>query len=233
VDLSTRLAFLVDPGSITARRPFHVSICSCRPLLVRRPRSTDRGHLILSAYLDSMTNRIIVVCPGCNVRSLFLLSLMLDTGLRLSEAIHLRWKDIDLNSGKVMVRQGKGAKDRTLWTGEHNLAALVAWRDRQASECGGSPQIVFTTKKGDKLDPRYIQRMVKRYAVKAGIEKDITPHTLRHSFATDLYRETTNIRLTQKALGHANLATTQIYTHIVDEELEGALKSFRCATVTA
>ena len=74
--------------------------------------------------------------------------------------------------------------------------------------------------------------MVKRYAVKAGIEKDITPHTLRHSFATDLYQETTNIRLTQKALGHANLATTQIYTHIVDEELEGALKSSRCTTVT-
>ena len=79
----------------------------------------------------------------------------------------------------------------------------------------------------------YIQRIVKRYAAKAGIEKDITPHTLRHSFATDLYRETTNIRVTQKALGHANLATTQIYTHIVDEELEGALKSFRCAKIGA
>ena len=66
--------------------------------------------------------------------------------------------------------------------------------------------------------------------------QDLTPktsHTLRHSFATDLYRETTNIRLTQKALGHSNLAATQIYTHIVDEELEGALKSFRCATITA
>ncbi|MFC2108877.1 tyrosine-type recombinase/integrase [Candidatus Bipolaricaulota bacterium] len=59
-------------------------------------------------------------------RNRVMLRLMLDTGLRLSEAIHLRWKDIDLNSGKVMVRQGKGAKDRTLWTGEHNLVALVA-----------------------------------------------------------------------------------------------------------
>ena len=75
--------------------------------------------------------------------------------------------------------------------------------------------------------------MVNRYAVNAGILKHVTPHTLRHSFATDLYRETTNIRLTQKALGHSNLATTEIYTHIVDEELEGALKSFRTATVAA
>ena len=166
-------------------------------------------------------------------RNRVMLRLMLDTGLRLSEAIHLQWKDIDLNSGKVMVRQGKGAKDRLLWTGEDNLAALVAWRERQSVECNGACSHVFTTKQGGELDPRYIQRMVQRYAAKAGIEKHITPHTLRHSFATDLYRETSNIRLTQKALGHANLATTQIYTHIVDEELEGALKSFRAAKIAA
>jgi len=160
-------------------------------------------------------------------RNRMLLRLMLDTGLRLSEAINLRWRDIDLNSGKVMVRQGKGAKDRTLWTGEDNLAALVAWRERQLAECSGAPENVFTTKGGGALAPRYVQRMVKRYAAKAGIEKDVHPHTLRHSFATDLYRETTNLRLTQKALGHASVSTTQVYTHIVDEELEGALKSFR------
>ena len=160
-------------------------------------------------------------------RNRMLLRLMLDTGLRLSEAINLRWRDIDLNSGKVMVRQGKGAKDRTLWTGEENLAALVAWRERQLAECSGAPENVFTTKGGGALAPRYVQRMVKRYAAKAGIEKDVHPHTLRHSFATDLYRETTNLRLTQKALGHASVSTTQVYTHIVDEELEGALKSFR------
>jgi len=166
-------------------------------------------------------------------RNRVMLRLMLNTGLRLSEAIHLCWKDINLNTGKVVIRQGKRAKDRTLWTGEANLAALYGWRKRQANECAGSHQDIFTTKAGGKLDPRYIQRMVKRYAVKAGIEKNVTPHTLRHSFATDLYRETSNIRLTQKALGHASLATTQIYTHIVDEELEGALKSFRCTTITA
>ncbi|MEN6368236.1 MAG: tyrosine-type recombinase/integrase [Thermotogota bacterium] len=160
-------------------------------------------------------------------RNRVMLRVMLDTGLRLSEAINLRWKDVDLNSGKVMVRQGKGAKDRTLWTGESNLAALVGWRERQAKEGTGRSESVFTTKEGGNLDPRYVQRMVKRYATKAGIVKDVHPHTLRHSFATDLYRQTTNIRLTQKALGHANLSTTQIYTHIVDEELEGALKSFR------
>jgi len=162
-------------------------------------------------------------------RNRTLLRLMLDTGLRLDEACSLRWGDVDLNSGKIMVRQGKGAKDRTLWTGEDNLAVLQSWRERQVRECSGSRELVFTTKEGEKLDPSYVRKMVKRYARKAGIEKRISPHTLRHSFATDLYRETTNIRLTQKALGHEKLSTTQIYTHIVDEELEGALKSFRRA----
>ena len=74
---------------------------------------------------------------------------------------------------------------------------------------------------------RYVQRMVKRYAAKAGIDKNISPHTLRHSFATDLYRETSKIRLVQKVLDHSDLSTTMIYTHIFDEEVESALKSFR------
>jgi integrase/recombinase XerD len=65
-------------------------------------------------------------------RNRIMLRFMLDTGLRLSEAIHLQWRDIDLNTGKVMVRQVKGAKDRTLWTGEDNLVALTKWRERQA-----------------------------------------------------------------------------------------------------
>ncbi len=92
---------------------------------------------------------------------------------------------------------------------------------------------MLTTLEGKPISPRYVQQMVKRTATKAGITKNIHPHTLRHSFATDLYRETGKIRLVQKALGHANLSTTQIYTHIVDEELEDALKSFRQATAVA
>ena len=91
----------------------------------------------------------------------------------------------------------------------------------------GSAAHVFTTLAGKPVCGRYVQQMVKRYAAKAGLDKNLHPHMLRHSFATDLYRQTKNIRLTQKALGHANLQTTQIYTHIVDEELESALRSLR------
>lgn len=163
-------------------------------------------------------------------RNYLLLRLMLDTGLRLSEAIHLRWRDVDLNTGKLMVGQGKGHKDRTLWIGEDDLELLRKWRERQAKDVKGKPAHIFTTLEGKPLLSRYVQQAVKRYAARAGIEKNVHPHTLRHTFATDLYRETKDIRLTQKALGHANLSTTQIYTHIVDEDLEEALKSFRAAT---
>jgi len=162
-----------------------------------------------------------------------MLRLMLNTGLRLAEVTGLKWHDLDLTTGKLMVRQGKGSKDRTLWVAEGDIDRLRSWRERQAEECAGTYKHVFTTLEGAPLGHRYVQRMVKRYAVKAGIDKNVSPHTLRHSFATDLYRETSKICLVQKVLGHSDLSTTMIYTHIFDEEVETALKSFRQATAVA
>ena len=166
-------------------------------------------------------------------RNRLILQMMLDAGLRLAETTALCWTDIDLNTGRLKVHQGKGARDRVLWIGDSDLEALREWRERQARDVEGAPGHVFTTLEGRPVSNRYVQAMVKRYALKAGIGKNVHPQLLRHTFATDIYRETSSIRLTQKALGHADLSTTQIYTHIVDEELEGALKSFRHATVPA
>jgi len=160
-------------------------------------------------------------------RNKTMIQLMLDTGLRLAEACNLKWNDIDLNTGKLMVRQGKGSKDRSLWIGVEDLEALRTWRERQATDVTDNPAHIFTTLAGKPVSRRYVQKMVARLAAKAGIKKNVHPHTLRHSFATDLYRETSKIRLVQKALGHSDLSTTMIYTHIVDDELEDALKSFR------
>jgi len=165
-------------------------------------------------------------------RNRTMLNLMLNTGLRLAEVTALRWRDLDLTTGKLMVRKGKGTKDRTLWIAEADIDRLRSWRERQAEVCGKCGH-VFTTLQGRPLGHRYVQRMVKRYAAKAGIEKDISPHTLRHSFATDLYRETSKIRLVQKVLGHSDLSTTMVYTHIHDPEVEETLKSFRQATAVA
>jgi len=165
-------------------------------------------------------------------RNRTMLRLMLNTGLRLAEVTALKWRDLDLTTGKLMVRQGKGRKDRTLWVAEADIDSLRHLRERQAKECGKC-DCVFTTLEGKPLGHRYVQRMIARYARKAGIEKRITPHTLRHSFATDLYRETSKIRLVQKVLGHSDLSTTMIYTHIHDPEVEDALKSFRQAKAVA
>lgn len=164
-------------------------------------------------------------------RNYLMLNIMLSTGLRLAEVVNLRWKDVNLTSGKITVRNGKGGKDRNLWIGEENLELMRSWKERQTEKAGEPLEFVFTSMSkgtvGNKINRRYVQDMVKRYAEKAGIEKNISPHTMRHTFATDLYRETGKIRLVQKALGHVDLSTTMIYTHIVDDEMEYALKNFR------
>jgi site-specific recombinase XerD len=106
-----------------------------------------------------------------------------------------------------------------------DLGDLVArWLDRRPDS-----EWLLPTRHATQVNTRYLREMTKRKVVAAGIpEADrVTPHVLRHTFATDLLRETKNIRLTQKALGHASLATTMIYTHVADEELETAVRRWR------
>lgn len=159
-------------------------------------------------------------------RNKTMIQLLLNTGLRLSEVTNLKWNDIDLMTGQVKVVEGKGLKDRILWLDENTLTILRKWKQRQFKEWGKS-DLVFTTRSLRQLDGKAVRSMIKTYSDKAGVKKHITTHSLRHTFASDLLRDTKNIRIVQKALGHADISSTQIYTHIVDEELEEALKSFR------
>ena len=154
-------------------------------------------------------------------RDYLFMRLMLKAGLRASEATALQPEHLDLMSGKLTIREGKGAKDRTLWIGDELRDEIGEWLDRRAES-----EFLLPTRKGTRVATSHLRRSVKRYARKAGtgeVER-VSPHTLRHTFATRLYRETGNIRLVQKALGHSDLSTTMIYTHVVDEELEVALK---------
>ena len=159
-------------------------------------------------------------------RNRTMIKLFLASGLRLSEMINLRWRDINLMTGQLKVVEGKGSKDRILWISDSIVEELRIWKDKQ-SEKLGLCSFVFTTNSKSRLDGRNIRRMISEYSIKSGIVKNISPHTLRHTFASDLLRTTKNIRLVQKALGHEDLSTTMIYTHIVDEELEEALKNLR------
>lgn len=190
-------------------------------------RSFARSPVRLPQVLTETDQNALLAAPNrkapTGLRNFCLLVLFLNLGLRVSEALSLRVSDIDWLSGKITVREGKGGRDRILWLSEDDLAHLQFLR---SVRCAGGSHL-FCTLAGGRLSDRYVREMVKRYARRAGIEKDVHPHTLRHTFATDLLRDTKNIRLVQKALGHVSLATTMIYTHIVDDQLECALKSFR------
>lgn len=154
------------------------------------------------------------------LRNLCAVRLMAECGLRAGELTGLRVDDVNLMSGQIDVRDGKGGKDRTLWCSEELTNLIREWRGRRASS-----EWLFPTRTGARWGVNSLRRTVKRYADKAGINWNVTPHTLRHTFATRLLRATSNIRLVQKALGHADLSTTMIYTHIVDDELEAAMKA--------
>lgn len=168
-------------------------------------------------------------------RNRIMMQLMLSLGLRLAEVVNLRWDDIDFLSEVLMIREGKGMKDRTLfikdnnWRGVDDKAALQEWKQRQTKELGELPEYVFTTmsanSSGTQLSDRYVQAMIGRYSKRAGINKKISPHTLRHTFATDLYKHTKDIAVVQKALGHSDLSTTMVYVHLVSSDVEEALSS--------
>lgn len=155
-------------------------------------------------------------------RDRLLMRLMLDAGLRVGEAVAVKPEHLDMISCKLTVREGKGSKDRTVWVSEDLRDKISEWMEEKRPES----EWLFPTSKGTQVATSQLRRSVKRYAEKAGIQEldRVSPHTLRHTFATRLYRDTGKIRLVQKALGHSDLSTTMIYTHIVDEELEDAMK---------
>lgn len=160
------------------------------------------------------------------LRNKTMIQLFLCTGLRISEMTNLKWKDINLMTGQLKVVQGKNSKDRILWISEDMLEKLQEWKVKEF-ERFGKCDLVFCTSNHKPIDHKGIDRMIRTYSKKSGITKTISCHTLRHTFATDLLRATKNIRLVQKALGHSDISTTMIYTHIVDDELEDALKNFK------
>ena len=158
------------------------------------------------------------------LRNKCIVRVMLDSGLRAGEVVALQSDHLNMKTCKLVVREGKGAKDRTLWISSDLRDLIGQWLERRPES-----EWLFPTRNGTQLSTRYLRQMVSTYAEKADVSEveKVSPHTLRHTFATDLYRETGNIRLVQKSLGHSDLSTTMIYTHIVDDELEEALKSFR------
>jgi len=151
-----------------------------------------------------------------NIKHKLIIELLYSTGLRLSECVNLKYSNIDLSEGIGWVRSGKGSKDRIFIISEIFKKDLLHYIENTKSNTNGYIFLV----NGKKMSTRGIQYVIKTAANRAGIEKDVHVHTLRHSFATHLLENGVDIRKIQKLLGHSNLQTTQIYTQVSSEEIK-------------
>lgn len=150
-----------------------------------------------------------------------MLELLYATGIRVSELVNLNVDDIDLQEGFIRC-VGKGSKERVVPMGEIAVGALRMYLENARLKIIADPKekAVFVNHHGKRLTRQGFWKIVKKYAVQAQIHKEITPHTLRHSFATHLLENGADIRSVQEMLGHADISTTQIYTHVTKDRLK-------------
>ena len=142
-----------------------------------------------------------------------ILELFYSSGLRLAELTGLHWDQFDLHGGMLTVT-GKGNKTRMLPVGGKALAALQAWRKARVEFAGTDLVQVFVGRSGQPLSPRAIQGRIKYWARRQGLPQNVYPHLLRHSFASHLLESSGDLRAVQELLGHSDISTTQIYTHL-------------------
>ncbi len=211
--------------------------------------SPDRIELAKTTqrFLDLITpeelNRLLEAPNGEDLKSLrdkAILELLFSTGMRVSELCSLP-RDISPESEEISIR-GKGGKIRVVFISPEARTALKKYLGKrtdmeeslffridgapQEKKKPGEKQKKYTGKEYGNLDRRSVERIVKYYAIKAGISKKVTPHVLRHMFATDLLGNGADIRSVQALLGHSSISTTQIYTHVTDKQLHDVHKKF-------
>lgn len=154
------------------------------------------------------------------LRDRALLELMYAAGVRASEVVGVNLRDLDLREQSLRVH-GKGNKERLVVFGKTCQSAL---KDYMSGERVEAAEALFTNKHGQRITTRTVQNVVKRWALRVGLPPDVSPHTLRHSFATHMLDGGADLKSVQQLLGHESLATTQIYTHISVERLRDAIQ---------
>lgn len=175
------------------------------------PRAKKTQHLPIVLSKAEVRRMIMAVS---NPKHRCIVSLLYGTGVRVSELTHIRMRDLDLERMVLLVNQGKGKKDSLTLLPESLKEILI-----RQSKLKTPDDFLFTNGRGGRLTEASIQKIVAHAATEAGIGKNVSPHTLRHSFATHLLEQGTDIRYIQELLGHAKLQTTQIYTHVADNNL--------------
>ena len=179
---------------------------------VKAPRAAKRLPEALSP--DDAVRLVCLEDPsdlGLRDRALF--ELAYSSGLRVSELTGLDLDSIDVQAGEARVN-GKGSKTRIVPVGAPALAALAAWLPVRARMARPGENALFVGSAGRRLAPREVQRRIKRWAAAAGLPVDVHPHMLRHSFASHLLQSSGDLRAVQEMLGHASIASTQVYTHL-------------------
>ncbi len=154
------------------------------------------------------------------IRDRAILELLYATGIRVSELVGLKTQDVNLESGFLKCF-GKGGKERIVPLGRMAKEFVERYLEKRQFQNGKSEALFLGSKKaGERLSRQAVWQMIKKYAKQARIKKDITPHTFRHSFATHLLERGADLRVVQELLGHADIATTQIYTHVSRDHLK-------------
>lgn len=236
-----RLSVLTQSYHLIALRGFlkYLSkrgIKSLDPTLVDLPRATKKQVTFL--HFDEI-ERLLNEIPEdteTGLRDRAIIELLFSGGLRVSELCSLNRDSINLERREFVVR-GKGKKDRPIFIDQSTADCLKDYLDMRTDSLpalflNNSKNLQTPSTSGDyrRLTPRSIERIVQKYAKRAGITKHVSPHTLRHSFATDLLMNGADIRSVQSLLGHANISTTQIYTHVTDQHLREIHERFHSET---
>lgn len=214
--LRSLFRFLCRENIIEAN-PFH---------LVHTPKLEKRlPELLAETEIDELLRLPVRNLLG--LRDLALLELLYATGIRVGELVGLNLYDIDLDTSFILV-YGKGAKERIVPVGRKAKAALTAYlecsRPVLCSKSGESHAKAFVNSKGGPLTDRSVRRILDKYVEMLAIKKQISPHTIRHSFATHLLDHGADLRFVQELLGHVSLSTTQLYTHITREKLKSVYR---------
>ena len=232
-----RLSALTQSYHLIALRGFFKylakrGIKSLDPSLIDLPRAAKKQVTFL--HFDEI-ERLLAEIPldtESGLRDRAIIELLFSGGLRVSELCSLNRDSINLERREFMVR-GKGKKDRPIFIDKSTAECIEDYLNMRTDilpalflNNSANKQIPSTSGDFRRLTPRSIERIVQKYTRLAGITKHVTPHTMRHSFATDLLMNGADIRSVQSLLGHANISTTQIYTHITDPHLKEVHEKF-------
>lgn len=190
-----------------------------------RLRVPREGRTLPRVLSQSEVERLLEAPGGTSFadsRDRALLETLYSAGLRVSELVGIDLEEIDLDEGLARVR-GKGDRERLGLLGSHAVAALQAWLEARALVVRDPEErALFVNRRGGRLTDRSVRRLLEKRLVEAGLPASVTPHTLRHTFATHMLESGAGLKEVQELLGHKQLSTTQVYTHVSPEHLRRA-----------